>query len=415
MFDLDKLNEILQTITRNRTRSLLTAFGVFWGIFMLVVLIGGGNGLDYFLKKQIGGFATNSAIVWSNQTSEPYQGFRKGRWWTMKTRDIEILKTRVPEIEYIAGINSFWRGQAVIRGERSRQSNVRGVTPVYAKIHQPIMLQGRYINEIDVLERRKVAVIGKRVYEELFLRGEDPIGQTIILGNVPLQVIGVYEPISENLSINGNDNEMIVLPQSTMQQIFRLGDRIDMILFTARKGYRISDLEEKVAQILKREHRIAPHDKKAVYTMNVEKTFMMFTNLFRGINILVWIVGLGTLIAGVIGVSNIMMVTVKERTQEIGVRRALGARPIQILSQILSETAVLTGIAGMLGICFGVLVLQMADLGISGGGGETSGFQIPFWTAISATVVLLLLSIAAGLLPAWRAMQIKAIDALRDE
>jgi len=414
MFDLDKLNEIIQTITRNKTRSLLTAFGVFWGIFMLVALIGGGNGMDYFLRKQIGGFAMNSGIIWTDRTSEPYQGFRKGRWWTMKSQDIEILKAQVPEIEYIAGINQRW-GQTVIRGERTYQASIRGIEPIYAKIHQPVILQGRYINEIDVLEQRKVAVIGKRVYEMLFLPGEDAIGQTIRLNNVNLKVVGVYEPVSENLSIGANDNEIVVLPASTMQLMFRFGDNIDLITFTAKPGHRVSDLEERVAQVLKREHRIAPHDKKAVFIMNIERQFMMFNNLFLGINILIWIVGLGTLIAGVIGVSNIMMVTVRERTQEIGVRRALGARPIQILSQILSETAVLTGIAGMLGISFGVLVLQVADLGISGGGGETSGFHIPFWTAISATVVLLLLSVGAGLLPAWRAMQIKAIDALRDE
>jgi putative ABC transport system permease protein len=370
--------------------------------------------LVYFLKKQIGGMATNSCFIWNDRTSEPYQGFRKGRWWSMRTRDIEILRTQIPEIEHIAGINMRW-GRTVVRGETTYSASVRGVTPVYAEIHEPGMLKGRYINEIDVLERRKVAVIGKRVYETLFLRGEDPLGQMIILNGVALQVVGVYQPVTENMNIGGNDNEMVVLPLPTMQLMFRSGDRLDMIAFTARKGHRISDLEERAAQILKREHRIAPHDRRAVFTMNVERMFMTFSNLFMGINILVWIVGLGTLIAGVIGVSNIMMVTVKERTQEIGVRRALGARPIQILTQILSETAVLTGISGMLGISFGVLVLRMADLGISGGGGETSGFMIPFWTAISAAVVLLLLSLSAGLLPAWRAMQIKAIDALRDE
>ena len=414
MFDLDKITEILQTITRNKTRSLLTAFGVFWGIFMLVALIGGGNGMDYFLRKQIGGLATNSCIMWSDRTSEPYQGFRKGRWWTMRTQDLVILRQQMPEIEHIAGVNSWWGGQ-FIRGEKTTEGNVRGVTPIYAKIHEPVMVMGRYINEIDVLEKRKVAVIGERIYENLFLTGEDPIGQTILWNNVALQVIGVYKPVSENLQLNGNDYEMVVLPLPTMQLMTRRGDRLDMIAFTAKPGHRITDLEEKAAQILKRQHRIAPHDKRAVSTINLEKQFMMFNNLFLGINILIWIVGLGTLIAGVIGVSNIMMVTVRERTQEIGVRRALGARPIQILSQILSETAVLTGIAGLLGIAFGVLVLQVADLGISGGGGETSGFHIPFWTAISATVVLLLLSVGAGLLPAWRAMQIKAIDALRDE
>ena len=414
MIDFDKINEIIQTITRNKTRSLLTAFGVFWGIFMLVVLIGGGNGMDHFLRQQIGGLATNSAFVWTDPTSEPYQGFRPGRRWSMRTRDVEIIRAQVPEIEYVVGVNMAW-GRTVIRGESSQTAVVRGVTPLFTKINAPIILKGRYINEIDVLQQRRVAVIGRRLYETLFLPGEDPLGQHIMLNGVALQVVGVAEPISESMNIGGNENEMVVLPLPTMQSMFRSGDQVDMIAFTARRGYRISELEERVAQILKREHRIAPHDRRAVDIWNVEQDFMMFNNLFLGINILVWIVGLGTLIAGVIGVSNIMMVTVKERTQEIGVRRALGAKPWQILSQILSETAVLTGISGLLGISFGVLILQLADLGISGGGGETAGFLIPFWTAIAAATTLLLLSIAAGLLPAWRAMQIKAIDALRDE
>ncbi|MDR2908185.1 MAG: ABC transporter permease [Bacteroidales bacterium] len=414
MFDLDKWTEILQTITRNKTRSLLTAFGVFWGIFMLVALIGGGNGMDYFLKKQIGGIATNSGLMFTNTTAEPYKGFRKGRRWNMQYKDVNILKKQVPEIEHIAPVNTWWDG-VLVRGEREKEAQLKGVTPTYAKIHTPIILKGRYINDIDVREKRKVCVIGERVYETLFLNGEDPIGQTIRWNNVLFQVIGVYKPVSETMNVGGNDNDMMVLPFSTMTLITQTGDWVGLMVFTAKKGHRISDMEEKIAQIIKREHQIAPHDKKALFVMNVEKQFMMFENLFTGINILVWIVGLGTLLAGVIGVSNIMMVTVKERTQEIGVRRALGARPIQILSQILSETAVLTGISGLLGIAFGVLVLQIADLGISGGGGETSGFMIPFWTAISAAIVLIFLSLLAGLLPAWRAMQIKAIDALRDE
>ncbi len=414
MFDLDKLTEILQTITRNKTRSFLTAFGVFWGIFMLVALIGGGNGLDYFLKKQIGGFATNSCLVWTNVTSEPYKGFRKGRWWSMNSNDLKILKAQIPEIEHIAGINTIWDG-TFIRGERKQDAQIEGVTPSYAKIKLPVMLKGRYINDMDVWEKRKVCVIGERVYEAMFMNGEDPIGQTVRWNDVPFQVIGVFKPLSEGMMINGDDREKMMIPLSTMDLISQSGSYVDLITLTAKKGYRISELEEKVSQILKREHQIAPDDKKAVFVMNIEKEFMMFENLFLGITILVWIVGLGTLIAGVIGVSNIMMVTVKERTQEIGVRRALGAKPRQILSQILSETAVLTGVSGLLGIAFGVLVLQLADLGISGGGGETSGFMIPFWTAISAAVVLLVLSLSAGLLPAWRAMQIKAIDALRDE
>lgn len=414
IFDLDKFSEIIQTLTRNRSRSLLTAFGVFWGIFMLVLLLGGGNGLSTMMAKQIGDFAPNSGLIQSDKTSEPYMGFPKGRYWNLNIDDIDIIKSNVPEVDLIVPI-IFGYGAQTVRGERAGNYSTKGTSPSYIEVQGFKIISGRYINEIDVLEQRKVCVIGERVYQGLFANGEDPLGAYIRINGIYYQVIGVIKPLSENVKIGGDENEMITIPYSTMQQTFRMGSVIHLITFTSKKNTRIAGISKDIEKILKKTHKIAPDDKKALWMMNIEEQFDMFNNLFLGINILIWIVGLGTLFAGVIGVSNIMMVTVKERTQEIGVRRAMGATPLQIISQILTETAFLTGISGMLGITFGVLVLQMIDMVISGVGGESSGFQIDFWVALSTTSVLLFLSLLAGLAPAYRALKIKAIDALRDE
>lgn len=414
LFDRDKFDEILQTLARNRSRSFLTAFGVFWGIFMLVVLIGGGNGLTFMMNKQTGGFANNSCMIMSSNTSEAYLGFRKGRYWNMNINDIEILKANVKGIDLISPVIFGNQAQSV-RDERSGNYSIKGTMPNYLQIQKSNLLYGRYINDIDILEQRKVCVIGERVYQGLFANGENPLGAYIRVNGIYYQVIGVAKPVNENMSIGGNENEMINLPLTTMQKTFRMGNEIHLITFTSKQNSHIAELIPLVEKYLKKEHKIAPHDKKAIFIMNIEEQFMMFNNLILGIRILVWIVGIGTLLAGIIGVSNIMMITVKERTQEIGVRRALGAKPFQIISQILIETAILTGVAGIFGIALGVFILQLADVGISGGGGESSGFQIGFWTAILTTCILLFLSILSGLAPAYRALRIKAIDALRDE
>ncbi len=410
--DIDRWEEILITITRNKTRSLLTAFGVFWGIFMLVALMGGGQGMKDMMSANFKGFATNSAFFFSNNTSEAYKGFRKGRWWNINLDDIERIRQLVPEVEVITPNTSRW-GSTAIYEDRKSSCVVRGLQPDYTYIEDQDMAMGRFINEVDIHERRKVCTIGKRVYEELFPKGGDPCGQYIRVDGIYYQIVGVSFSTS-NLSINGGSEESVSLPFSTMQQAYNLGNRVDVICLTMKSGVPVTDITNKVEQIIKRAHYIYPDDKQAVMMVNAEAMFSMIDNLFTGINILAWMVGLGTLLAGAIGVSNIMMVTVKERTTEIGIRRAIGAKPSDILGQILSESMVLTTIAGMAGITFGVLVLQMVEMGTAQS--DTPGhFQISFWMAIGACILLMVLGLLAGLAPAYRAMAIKPIEAIRDE
>ncbi|NDV59075.1 ABC transporter permease [Bacteroides sp. 519] len=414
--DIDTWEEILVTITRNKTRSLLTAFGVFWGIFMLVALIGGGNGMKEMMQSNFDGFATNSAFFIAEQTGEPYKGFRKGRWWSLEYDDVERIKRAVPEIEVITPTISRW-GQTAVYGEKKSNCQVKGLEPEYNVIERQVMGYGRFINEVDIRESRKVCSIGKRVYEELFAPGEDPCGKFIKVDGVYYQVVGVC--ISEsNMSINGRASEAITLPITTMQRTYNFGKRVHMISFTAKPGLKITDVQDKVEAVVKKAHYISPTDKQAIMMLNAEAMFSMVDNLFAGIKILTWMVGLGTLLAGAIGVSNIMMVTVRERTTELGIRRAIGARPKDILQQILSESIVLTTIAGMAGITFAVLILQLAEVGINSGADHAVNyyqFQVSFWTAIGTAAILLTLGMLAGLAPAYRAMAVKPIDAIRDE
>ena len=367
--DIDTCEEILITITRNKTRSLLTAFGVFWGIFMLVALIGGGQGLEYMLKKNFEGFATNSGFLASQRTGEAYKGFRKGRWWNLESTDIERLRSQVKEVEVITPSVARWGSKAVYE-DKKYDCSVKGLYPDYLHIESQEMAYGRFINEVDIREARKVCVIGKRIYESLFKPGENPCGKYVRVDGIYYQVIGMSSSEGD-MNIQGRASEAVTLPFTTMQQAYNLGGQIDVVCFTAKQGVKVSELQPKMEQIIKAAHYIAPNDKQAVMYLNAEAMFSMVDNLFNGINILVWMVGLGTLLAGAIGVSNIMMVTVKERTTEIGIRRAIGARPKDILQQILSESMVLTTIAGMFGISFAVMILQVADMLASSNGGDS--------------------------------------------
>ncbi|MBQ7512229.1 MAG: ABC transporter permease [Prevotella sp.] len=414
--DIDTYREILDTLTRNKARSFLTGFGVFWGVFMLVALMGGGQGLKELLNRNFDGFATNSAMIWAQQTTKPYKGFRKGRWWTMDYRDIERLRQRVSELDVIAPMLFMpWNSSSTAYHADSKTSvNVQGITPDYAQVVSPHLYYGRYINDMDIQQHRKVCVIGKKVYKTLFREGGDPCGKRIRVDSTYYEVVGVDYNTS-GMSISGSNEEKVTLPLTLMQQAYNKGNTVDMIAVTCRKGVVMSSIAQRMRETVARSHYVDPTDEQGVMVFNTEVLFQLLDNLFRGVNFLIWLVGLGTLLAGAIGVSNIMMVTVRERTTEIGIRRAIGATPRMILSQIISESIVLTLVAGMSGILFGVLILQMLEMGNTEDGIVRAHFQVDFWTAIFAAIVIAVMGVLAGLAPAARAMAIKPVDAMRDE
>ena len=411
--DIDRSREILDTLSRNKSRTFLTGFGVFWGIFMLVGLIGGGNGLKEMLSNNFQGFATNAAIIFAQPTTKACHGFKKGRVWYLMRQDVERLQTQVPELDVVTPVLSRW-GENAVHNDKKSNCVLKGMLPAYQKIETPQLYYGRYINEMDIRQHRKVCVIGKKVYKTLFHGGENPCGQTIRIGSIYYTVVGV-DYAAGNMSINGSAEESVIIPLSLMQQTYNLGDRVDMICTTARPGTTISSITPHIREVIGRTHKVASTDEKSITVFNTEVLFGMVDNLFSGVNFLIWLVGIGTLLAGAIGVSNIMMVTVRERTVEIGIRRAIGATPRNILTQIISESIILTAVAGMSGILFVVIILQMLEVANTSDGIVSAHFQISFQAAVGAVILLSVLGIMAGLAPAMRAMNIKPVDAMRDE
>ncbi|MBQ3881694.1 MAG: ABC transporter permease [Bacteroidales bacterium] len=412
-FDVDRFREIYETLIRNKSRSILTGFGVFWGIFMLLFMMGGGQGVKDLIQVELQGFATNSGFIVPMETSLPYQGFRSGRTWTVTMDDIERLKRGIPEIATVTGNLSVWGGNATYE-EKTSSCQGRGVSPDYADIEQPLLKYGRYINSVDLLQERKVCVIGKRVYRDLFEDGEDPCGKFIQMQGMYFQVVGV-DFSSGNISINGSVDESVTIPMSVLQRLYNRGKEVDLICIVAKPGCKIKDILTKAKPILAKEHFFSPDDPKAMYSVNLEELFSIMDNLFKGVSLLIWIVGFGTLLAASIGVSNIMMVTVKERTTEIGIRRAIGATPSMILSQIMLESVILTIVSGMMGILLSVGALSIAENVASASAGVPIGFQLKFSTAMLALIILMILGLLAGLAPALRAMDIKPVDAMREE
>ena len=420
MLDFDGIHEIWQTIARNKTRSLLTAFGVFWGIFLLVVLISTGNGFENGLMKQVEGVTPNTGFFFASQTSEPYKGYQKGRSWTMQMADLEAIREAFPCIKAISPEASVWSSEDknVIYGSRGGSFTVKGVLPEYNEIEKSKIIKGRFINATDIATNRKVCLLGRKVYTTMFEKGENPIGKMVKVNGIYFQVVGVARSYTENVQINGSVDESVILPFTTMQQVFALGDKIGFFAFVADDDTPISSIGEDMKQLIKQRHDISPTDNEAIQSFDLSEIFKAFKGLFFGIHILIWIVGLGTLMSGIIGVSNIMLVTVKERTREIGVRRAIGAKPKNIISQVLSESLLLTTLAGLVGLCIGVGIMAVVAMVTSNMPSDNMMFQDPnmsFKAAVAATIIVIISGLVAGVLPAWRAIQIKAIDAIREE
>ncbi|MDR1645169.1 MAG: ABC transporter permease [Tannerellaceae bacterium] len=422
MFDIDRWIEIWATITRNKTRSLLTCFGVFWGILMLVLLLGSGVGMKTGLLGNLEGFATNTVFFIADRTGEPYKGFNKGRYWYMRNRDVTAIKEEVEGIKHVSPFLTGGRSDKNVSFRlQTGMFSIKGILPEYFEIDAQNLQYGRLINEIDIQGKRKVCVIGTAVNEALF-RDEDPCGKYIRVNGIYYQVVGVTNSKATGININGRTSESVFIPFSTLQQVTNQGDIIHLLFINILPEASVQRVLDDVTAVLKRQNEIAPSDPQAVNIINLAAQFATFNNLFTGIDILVWLVGMGTLLAGIIGVSNIMMVTIKERTKEIGVRRALGAKPFNIISQVMSESLVLTALAGLLGLSLGVFILDVVDRILMAQPAPADSGEVFFahpsvsiQTAVAATVVLLLAGLLAGLIPAWRAMKIKAIDAIREE
>lgn len=413
MIDFDRYKEILDTLSRNKTRSFLTGFGVFWGIFMLVILMGGGKGVQELLSNNFEGFATNTAFIWAQPTTKPYAGLQKGRTWSMEYQDIERLKTQVPELDVITPMLSKW-GLSATYNDKKTTCILKGLDANYHLVETPQIHYGRYINAMDILQNRKVCVLGKKVYKTLFPTEGNPCGKKICIDSIYYHVVGV-DYSQGNMSVNGTAEESVLIPITVMQKVYGLGNTIHLICVTGKSGVVMSEIAPKMRGVVARAHQVDPSDEKGVTIFNTEVLFGMMDNLFRGVNLLTWLVGIGTLLAGSIGVSNIMMVTVRERTTEIGIRRAIGATPKSILTQIVSESIILTTIAGLSGILFAVLILQFIEMANTEDGIIKVHYQIGFWPAIGSTLLLNILGIIAGLAPAYRAMNIKPVDAMRDQ
>ena len=416
VFDSDKWMEILDSLGKNRARTFLTAFGIFWGIFMLILLMGGGKGLQSLLGANFAGFASNSGFLVAESTSKPYRGFRKGRVWHLEMADADRLRNCLPEVELVLPSIERW-GSSAAADNHSLSVSVQGEMPDYTLIDDPKIRFGRPLNDVDNALHRKVCVVGSRIVEELFPRlgpGESPCGRFIQVDGVYYQIVGVSGKNGNGINIGGNPMTTVHLPYETMRLMYRRGNEVDLLCLTARDGYRMSDVQKKAEALLKRAHLIHPDDTQAVLKVNTEAIFSMIDSLFRGVSILVWMIGLGTLLAGAIGVSNIMVVAVKERTTEIGIRRAIGATQGSILRMILSESMTITLLAGCSGITLAVLILQLVET-LLRHDYPAAQFQISFHLAVGAALLLALLGIVAGLAPALRAMRIRPVDAMREE
>jgi putative ABC transport system permease protein len=420
MFDLDLWKEIIDALKKNRMRSFMTAFGVFWGIFMLIIMSGAGRALENGIMDGIKAFATNSAFFWTERTSMPHEGFKRGRSWNYKNADIQYIKANISDVEYLSprlfGPNSY-SGDNTVRGSKTGAFNIYGDYPDYFKIDPWIPLKGRLLNEIDIIQKRKVCVIGERVAEVMFGEGEEPIGEYLKITGVYFQVVGVVDPQTRINIGGGQKNEAIMIPFSTMQQTYNMGDVVHFFSVTSQPGVPVSKLEERLKELLKERHHIAQNDLQAIGSFNIEVEWKKYTGLFNGIQILTWIVGIGTLLAGIIGVSNIMMVIIRERTQEIGIQRAIGATPSKVILHIVTESVFLTVMAGYIGLALGVGLLEALNVALESGGDEMffRRPEVSFKMAVSALAVLVFSGIFAGMIPARRAVSIKPIDAIREE
>ena len=411
LLDIDNWREIGATLARNKTRTFMTAFGIFWGTAILALCWGGGQGMQGMLSRNFAGFATNLGYLEPSNTTMAYAGYNKGRAWNFRSADISEIRRSIPEIDRSTTMQAT---QVTAKnGINSTSAPLNGIDPDFWRVQSVILPSGRVLNESDEQFARKSAVVGVNVAKQLF--GEDdPVGRFVQVDNLFFQVVGVARQKSE-ANIGSRIDDTIYIPSSTFRRAYNKGDNYGAFLFTTRAGVNPSDVKPRIQRIVYRNHAIDPRDEGALEFGDVSQMFEMVDNLFTGVDLLTLFVGLGTLLAGVIGVGNIMWIIVKERTNEIGIRRAIGATPRDIIVQILSESTVLTTVAGLAGITFAVLVLGGADHVTYKPELGAAGFELSLSHAVAILVTFLALGTAAGIIPAVKAMNIKPIEAINDK
>ena len=421
MLDRDRWQEILSVLGRNKWRTFLTAFGVFWGIFMLVIMLGSAQGLANGTEASFGGAATNSVFMWTQSTSMPYKGFKKGRRFNMDLSDVKAIEDNLGSIDIVAPrcqAGGYRGANNVTHGVNVGAFGVYGDVPDYIKIDPVDLIEGRFINERDLEEKRKVCVIGVEVYNRLFEEGEAAMGSFIRIQGVNFKVVGLYQSIMDDARRSEEQEKSISVPISTFQQAFNWGDNIGWLSITSAPNVPATEMEKQVKALLRERHSIHPNDERAFGSWNKEEMFNNFRTLNTGISLLSLIVGVLTLLAGAIGVSNIMVVTVKERTKEFGIRRAVGATPMAVISQVMMEALTLTLMAGVFGVIGGVWLLEGINSAMNNFSSEGGFFRNPgvdLGIVITAMLILIFAGLLAGLIPSKRAVEVKPVDALRYE
>ena len=418
MFDLDKWKEIWATLRSNRLRTFLTAFGVFWGILMLMSMLSFGSSIQTGTEKQMKGLATNLLFIWGQQTTQSFDGLPPGRGVRFTTDDIDILR-RLPSIEWLAPRLQLggWMNDFTVGYEsKSGTFTVMGEYPDLKHIVAFQYEAGRFINERDIAEQRKVCVIGMGVRDQLYGVDADPIGTYIKISGVYFKVVGLTKTLRGG-NMGDRDANTVFIPFTTLKNAFNQGDRVGFFALTAKPGTDGPELEAQVREALSRHHRIAPGDTLAMGSFNMFEKFAGFQTFLLVLKMLSWIVGGATLLAGVVGVSNIMLITVKERTKEIGVRKALGATPYSIVSMVMKESIVLTTVAGLVGVSAGVGLMAAADWLLTNVATKTpfGPPEVGLGTVLAAVGVLIVAGALAGIMPASHAASIKPIEALRAE
>ncbi|MCG2461426.1 ABC transporter permease [Flavobacteriaceae bacterium F89] len=417
LFDSNTWQEIFGSIGKNKTRTIITIVGVLWGIFIYIALAGSAKGLDNGFEKEFQSVAMNSMFVWAMRTSMPYDGYKTGRSLQLKLQDAETIKNRVPAIQYIAPRNAkgvFGGEKAnIVRGQKTGSYAIYGDFPVYTKIStKKIYDGGRFINDEDIEQSRKVCVIGERTQKELFEKDENPIGGYVRVDNIYFQVIGVHKYTPGGGFESDGD---IFIPFTTYKKLYNTGNNVDFFSIAAYDDADVVKAEADVKAILKSEHHVDPKDERAFGSFNLGEMFGKIMGFARGMTFMSLVVGIATILAGVIGIGNILLISVKERTKELGVRRALGATPKEVRSQIILESVFLTMVAGIMGIILGAGVLKLVGYLTKDIDMPYTNPTVPIPYVIGALLIMVILGTLIGLIPAQRAVSIKPIDALREE